>query len=406
MRTRPDAAAHVDSWQRPLKIAAALATLGALSRFASPLLPVPMTTILLGTGLISAAFVLAWAADAGESVFSGGSVLAAVAVVGVLPEFVIEVHFAFVQQAELVTANLTGATRLLLSCAVALPLLVGVLRSKRNFGTPTAIRMAIPRRLELGILLVAALFGLQVLVKGSATVLDGIVLLLLYALYVRRVQGTPDEEPAVVGVAAGLVSLPVRWRRPAVAGLIAGAGVVVLLTASPFTHGLLDTGVALGLDPYLLIQSVVPVATEAPELVVVAVLVSNRRPAQGLALLLASSVSQWTLGLGALPLAYAAGGGGFALPLAPREQLELGLTTAVTLFVVAALATLRPARVDAVLAVAVFALQLIHPTPFIRFLAAVGLMVLAIDLFASRWRSLGPIFGVIRPRRAQARPRS
>jgi cation:H+ antiporter len=244
--------------------------------------------------------------------------------------------------------------------------------------------------------------GLQILIKGSATVFDGIVLLFLYALYVRRVQGTPDEEPAVVGVAAGLVSLPDRWRRPAVAGLIVGAGVAVLLTASPFTHGLLDTGVALGLDPYLLIQSVVPVATEAPELVVVAVLVSNRRPAQGLALLLAASVSQWTLGLGALPLAYAAGGGGLALPLAPREQLELGLTTAVTLFVVAALATLRPARVDAVLVVVVFALQLIYPTPFVRFVAALVLIVVALDLFASRWRHLGPVLRVVRPRSAPA----
>ena len=44
------------------------------------------------------------------------------------PEFIIEVHFAFIQQAELVTANLTGATRLLLTCAVALPLLVALPR--------------------------------------------------------------------------------------------------------------------------------------------------------------------------------------------------------------------------------------------------------------------------------------
>ena len=93
----------------------------------------------------------------------------------------------------------------------------------------------------------------------------------------------------------------------------------------------------------------VPVATEAPEFVIVAVLVANHRPAQGLALFLASSVSQWTLGMGALPLAYLAGGGGMSLPLAAREQLELGFTIALTLFVVAALVTLRPEPVDAFL---------------------------------------------------------
>ena len=145
------------------------------------------------------------------------------------------------------------------------------------------------------------------------------------------------------------------------------------------------------MDPYLLIQSVVPVATEAPELVVVAVLVANRRPAQGLALLLAASVSQWTLGMGSLPIAYIAGGGGLALPLAAREQVELGFTTAVTLFVVAALAALRPERVDAILVAVVFVLQLVYPTPFTRFAAGFVLLVFAIDLLVAHRRHLRPI---------------
>jgi cation:H+ antiporter len=167
---------------------------------------------------------------------------------------------------------------------------------------------------------------------------------------------------------------------------------VVVAIANPFAHALLETGTSLGIDPYLLIQSVVPLATEAPELVVVAVLVSNRRPAQGLALLLASSVSQWTLGLGSLPIAYLAGGGGLSLPLAPREQLELGFTTTLTLFVVAALATLRPDRVDAVLVAVVFVVQLVYPTPFTRFAAALVLLVYAVDLFVTRRRHLKPMF--------------
>ena len=122
-------------------------------------------------------------------------------------------------------------------------------------------------------------------------------------------KGTPDEEPAVVGVAAGLLSLPPAYRRLWITALIVLAAAVVITIANPFADALLQTGTALGLDPYLLIQSVVPVATEAPEFVVVTVLVLNHRPAQGLALFLAASVSQWTLGMGALPLAFAAGGG-------------------------------------------------------------------------------------------------
>ena len=96
--------------------------------------------------------------------------------------------------------------------------------------------------------------------------------------------------------------------------MIVAAAAVVIVIANPFADALLVTGTSFGLDPYFLIQSVVPLATETPEFVIVAVLVANRRPAQGLALFLASSVSQWTLGLGALPIAYLAGGGGSSGP--------------------------------------------------------------------------------------------
>jgi len=167
--------------------------------------------------------------------------------------------------------------------------------------------------------------------------------------------------------------------------------VVVITIGNPFADALLQTGTSLGLDPYLLIQSVVPAATEAPEFVVVSILVINHRPAQGLALFLASSVSQWTLGMGALPLAYAAGGGGISMPLAAREQLEVGFTIAVTLFVVAALATLRPERVDAYLMLSVFVVQLIYPSPFIRFAATFVLLVFAIDLLIARRHFVRPL---------------
>src|SRR3954470_17409026 len=83
-------------------------------------------------------------------------------------------------------------------------------------------------------------------------------------------------------------------RRPVIAALMLVAGAVVVTIANPFADALLSTGLLLGIDPYFLIQSAVPVASEAPEFVVAAVLVANRRPAQGLALFLASAVSQCT----------------------------------------------------------------------------------------------------------------
>src|SRR6185295_891061 len=246
-----------------------------------------------------------------------------------------------------------------------------------------------------GILLITSIFAIQIVARGNLTVLDAVILVVLYVLYARRVQGTPDEEPAVLGVPAGLVSLPPRHRRPAIAGLMLLAGAVVVTIANPFADALLATRTSFGLDPYFLIQSVVPLATEAPEFVIVAVLVAHRRPAQGLALFLASSVSQWTLGMGALPIAYLAGGGGTAMPLENRELVELALTIALTLFAVAALASLKPERVDAAIVVGVLALQLIYPTTFVRMAAAFILLIFAIDLLFDRRRAVRPLYRAV-----------
>ena len=57
------------------------------------------------------------------------------------------------------------------------------------------------------------------------------------------------------------------------------------------------------------------------------------------------------------------------MPLAAREQLELGLTIAVTLFVVAASPPSARNASDAFLIAGVFMLQIVYPTPFVRFAA-------------------------------------
>ena len=393
MSPRPQRSAG-RSWRRQLWTAVGCAAFGALVHFAGPFLPVELTTVGLAIGLIAASFLLAWAADAGEAVFSGGLVLAVVALVAVLPEFIIEVRFAYTQQTELVTANLTGATRLLLTGAVGLPLVVAFVARRRGQAV-APFQLAASRRLELAILLITSFFAVQIVARGKLTVADAVILIALYVLYARRVQGSPDEEPAVIGVPAGLLSLPPHYRRPAIAGLILVAAAVVITIANPFADALLKTGTSLGLDPYFLIQSVVPVATESPEFVIVAVLVANRRPAQGLALFLASSVSQWTLGMGALPIAYLAGGGGTAMPLENRELVELALTIALTLFAVAALALLKPERVDAAIVVGAMALQLIYPTAFVRMAAAFVLLVFAVDLLFDRRRAVRPLYRAV-----------
>src|SRR3954452_9757658 len=109
------------------------------------------------------------------------------------------------------------------------------------------------------------------------------------------------------------------------------AGLVILLTAVPFGNAVLGSGALIGIRPYLLLQWLVPLAPQPPELVGAFVLLKHGRGGQSAAVLIAGAVSQYTLALGTLPLAFHAGRGTGPLPVEGREQVELFLTVGVAL---------------------------------------------------------------------------
>src|SRR3954453_6659121 len=200
---------HRPDWRQPVAVAAACSVLGLLTRVVAGGVPAPVAMIGLGAGLLGASLLLSWAADAAEVEVSGGMVLAGITLVTVLPELIVEVHFTYTQQTSLVSANLTGATRLLLTGATAMPVLGAWLLARRGERAPSAAyRLAPARRVDLAVLFVAAVYGSLLALLGRISLVDGLLLVALYLFYVRRIGGTPDEPPAVVGVAAGLAALP------------------------------------------------------------------------------------------------------------------------------------------------------------------------------------------------------
>jgi len=359
----------------------------------------------LGAALVGASLLLSWAADAAEVEISGGLVLAGITLVTVLPELIVEVHFAYTQQTSLVSANLTGATRLLLTGATAMPVIAAWLLARRGQQAPSAAyRLAPARRVDLAVLFVAAAYGILLALLGRISLIDGALLIALYLFYVRRLGGTPDEPPAVVGVSAGLAALPPQQRRRWLAGLLALSAIVVGVVAVPFTNALQTTGTSVGINSYLLVQSIVPAATETPEFVVAMVLALNRRPGQGLAVFLAASVAQWTLALGILPWAQLAGGGPSSLPLDTRATVEVLLTVSTTLMAVAALASLTPKRIDSGIVLTLWAIQFAFPATGVRVVVAVILAMFALDILAANHRSVRPMFASLRSRHPPPAP--
>jgi cation:H+ antiporter len=379
-----------------IAVAAAFTAPGVLVRLAGGAAAPPIQVVAYGAAVVAAAFMLAWATEAAQVDIGHGIVIAVVAFVAILPEYIVELHYAFSGQAEYVTANLTGASRLLLGFAVALPAVVGLLRGRWGVAPIARLSLASPHRLELAILALASLWTVRGLTRGELTLLDAAVLIFLYALYLRRVAVIGGDGPPPIGVAAQIEALPRAQRKRWVRGLMLYAAAVILLTAVPFGDAVLATGAAIGIKPYLMLQWIVPIATEAPELVVAFVLLTHGRGGQSLAVLLAGAVSQYTLALGSMPLAYQLGAGVGALPLPARERIELLLTVGVALYAVAALIMLRLSRADSALMLALFCAQFLLPSVFTRSSFAVIFWIVAIDILWAERRHLPLLAATLR----------
>jgi cation:H+ antiporter len=360
--------------------------------------PAFLSAAILGAGIAAASLLLAWGVDVALGDLSGRLVILAAAVVATLPELTVEVHLAFTRQSDLVSANLTGATRLDLAAAVAIPVLVAAVPQAR--GQPMRPPIAGPgaRRQDLAVLAIAALAALALAATGRLTLLEGLVLGALYVAYVLGDRSADDEEPAALaGVAAELAALP-RGSRRRLAGALFIAGAVSAFTiASAFPDDLTRAGLNAGIQPYLLIQTVVPLFTEAPELVVAGTLTLHGRAAQGIALLVASSLIQSTVALASISTAYLAGGGGAMLSLAGPGRIELALTAAITLVTVAALGARKPHRVDGWIVVGAFGVQAVFTSWAAHLFLTLALLIYAIDVLAP------PLYARVRRLRAAAR---
>ena len=373
-------------WQAKLALLAACTVPGLLIRLGGAHVPPPLGMVAFGGAVMAAAFMLAAAAEAAEIDVPPGIAVAGVAFVAVLPEYVIEVYFAFSGHVEFVTASLTGSTRLLLGFAVGMPALASFVLTRRGQPRVETVELDPRRRIDLAIIASASLYAPVVVLRGHLAWQDALVLIGFYALYMRRISTGEPEPPHLVGVAAELGNLPKDQRKRWVLGIMAFSAVAVLVNAEPFANSVLMSGTAVGVSPYLLVQWLVPLATEMPELVIAFVLVTHQRAGQAVAVLLSSAVSQWTFALGTLPLAYKAGVGQGPLPLLPREQVELLLTMSQGLLAVAMLVTLRLGRRDATLMLVLFAAQLAIPSLVLRVAITLGYFVLALDLLTTeRW---------------------
>ncbi len=116
---------------------------------------------------------------------------------------------------------------------------------------------------------------------------------------------------------------------------------MIVLCAEPFAHALVETGDQYGIEEFLLVQWLAPLASEAPEFLVAGLLRLAPEDERGLGTLVSSKVNQWTLLVGTLPIVFAiSSGSSHGLPIEAIQREELLLTAAQSLFAVAVIVNL------------------------------------------------------------------
>ncbi|MGH3622245.1 MAG: sodium:proton exchanger [Sciscionella sp.] len=364
--------------------------------------------VVFGTGVVAASFLLAWAAEAAEMDISGGLAIALLAFIAVLPEYTVDLYFAYTAGGNptyvaYAAANMTGSNRLLLGLGWSLVVLIALHLAARRCGRPVrALVLDSGYRLELGFLAISSVLAFLIPATGQLHLLLGVALLGFFVFYLWKISHVRTGEPTLIGPAAAIGSLPARRRRPLVIGLFVFAAVVILAAAEPFAQALIGTGTEFGMDRFLLVQWLAPLASEAPEFIVAVLFAVRGKAANAIGMLISSKVNQWTLLVGSLPLTYLIGGGAVSLRLDGRQVEEFLLTATQTLLGVAALLALRFPRWAAWTLLTLFALQFAFPGQQARYVLAAVYAVLAVfALLRNRRHILPTLAASLRSRAAR-----
>jgi cation:H+ antiporter len=345
-----------------------------------------------GLAVLGASFLLAWAAETAEEDVPRAFALAVLAVLAVAPEYAVDALYAWgagsngataercaeiaannpglidrvaelprsaigsglettalgCHEGNLAVANMTGANRILIGIGWAGIAAFTVWQARRTRDPAVEERegwftnvIHLDRSIatEITFLFIATAWAFVVPLGGGIDGLDLLFLVGLYVVYIGIiVRGDVEADVEHVGVPAHLQEYRRTVRVPLVLLLFAFSGFLILTAVEPFAHGLEDIGKAIGIPSFFMIQWIAPLASESPELIVVAVLVYKARSTAGFNALISSKLNQWTLLIGTLVVVYSLALSQYGvLPFDAEQSGEIWLTAAQSYFALALL---------------------------------------------------------------------
>jgi cation:H+ antiporter len=377
--------------ERTLILLAVLGTLPWIISFVfSTHYSAPVEAFLSGMAVISAAFLLSWGAETAEKDLPRSLSLAIVALIAVLPEYAVDMYFTWMagkmggEYIHYAAANMTGANRLLLGIGWSIVAIFAMWKLRKR-----EIELDEGIRLEFFALLLASLYCFLIPIKGDISLLDTAILGSIFLLYIYSATKAEREEFIAVGVPAYLCRLSVRRRRGSVILMLLFSAFVILISVEAFAEGLVNSARIFGVDEFLMVQWIAPLASEAPEFIVAIYFVRKLRTTASFNTLVSSKVNQWTLLVGCLALIYSISlASPSALPLDDRQKEEFLLTAAQSLLGVAVIINLRFNIFEALALLGLFLAQFIYQTVETRYLLSFIYILIAVPVLFIHWREI------------------
>ncbi len=324
------------------------------------------------SAVVVSALVISWAAEAAEFSISQGLAVAIVALLQVVPEFMVEAVIAWRKDIDLMMANFTGSNRLLMGVGWPLIFITTDIYSRiRNKEKIDVIELRPENIVEVAALLISSLYFIVVLLKRDLQIYDGIFLGFVFVGYMYILRVLPEEEEEkkedLLSMPRSLVSIEDGKKRGIllfVLFLVGGA--TMWAVADPFLNSMKEVAAAAGISAFVFVQWVAPFLSEFPEKVTAFYWARTIRLApMALLNMISSKVNQWTLLVSMIPIVYSLSMGRVStIPLDIYHREEILLSMMMTFYGCAVLVKLKFTRGNAIILFVLWLAQFLYPVNF------------------------------------------
>jgi cation:H+ antiporter len=356
-----------------------------------------ISAIMTGITIIACAFIVSWASEVLQEYLPPNFVLALLAIINVLPEYVVDIYFTYMaaikeEYTHYAISNMTGANRMLIGLVWPLILMIYLIaKSKKSPSLPNYIQLDKTNILEITFLMISTLYCFILPFKGNLNLIDTLILFIIFGIYIYLATRMGKREPELEGPPLIISQLPEKLKKFMIFFMFSFAGLGFLLSAEPFGESLLVLGSKIatnfGFDAdttkFLMVQWIAPIASESPEIIVVVIFAYKLLATDAFSTVVSSKINQWTLLVGFIPLVYFISllinsKTGKPLILDELQKHEILLTAAQNLFALVVILDMKFRIIDAILLFTLFTPQLIIPD--IRLQVSIAYIILSLIL--------------------------